>query len=621
MTGKTLNGTYRILELLGTGGMAEVYKAVQLTLPQRTVAIKILKSEYESDAAFVRRFEQEAEAVLVLSHEHIVRSYDVGFDEGRHYIVLEHVEGKTLKQRIEEQGRLNTKAVLNIGAQLLDALSHAHEKGIIHRDIKPQNCIVTSRGRMKLADFGIARQTASDNTQTFMGTRVLGSVHYISPEQAKGEPVMVESDLYAAGVTLYEMATGALPFEGESAVSIAIKHLNEQPVPPIDICPDIPPALNDIILKAMSKDPEHRYHSAKAMRHDLLRVAREPNGLYARPERVPTPRKKKGHGVLRITFAAFTLISLFVVLLLAGQARPVPDASNAANKEIVPTLVGKSYEEAKNIAKLRGYLTEVTATVASDQYASGTVLSQYPLAETSLKSGSTILITVSLGEQSNIETPALTTMTLAAAVETLTQLGLTRGDVEYGASELPTGTVFRQDPEAGTMLLPGDEVNLYISGEPSRKIAAPEVTGLVLGEALKLLQSQGFSAFRVYLATPEKNNGNEKANTVVQQNPAPEEMFLNTGKFTLTITGTALYAADLAFTLDVPENDSALCVVLARQENGVPYEMVVFETQLKAGEREVAFTAAAQDGGEYALSLYLNGTQVRQTTAIFAYRG
>lgn len=623
MTGRILNGTYRLLERIGAGGMAEVYKAEQLTPPKRIVAVKVLKGEYESDVAFVRRFAQEAEAVLVLSHDHIVRSYDVGMDECMHYIVLEYVEGDTLKGRIRESGSLPLKTLVDIGGQVLDALSHAHEKGIIHRDVKPQNIIVTPKGKAKLADFGIARQTASENTQTYMGGNVLGSVHYLSPEQAKGEPVTVESDIYAMGVTLYEMATGVLPFEGESSVAVAVKHISEQPVPPIEINPGLPPALNDIILKALDKDPAQRYHSAKQMRQDLFRVLRDPNGKFARqavPRQKPTGRRRGGRGVVRIMLAAFVLIGLFVVLLLTGQNRTNPGGANSA-AEVVPTLVGKSLEEARDIAKKRGYNTEIVETVVSDQYESGQVVNQYPLAGTSLKSGSTIQITIS-GGVVEISVPDVVTMSLAEAEAALTEAGLQPGNIEYQVDTAPVGTVIRQDPAADAALLPEDEVDLVVSGQPARSIEAPEVLRMPLAEALAVLQERGFASFRVYLATPDENAAASEPGVVVRQSPAPGEQFLSSGKFALTISGTALYAAEQVIKgLDVPERDSSLRVVLAREAGGIPYEYVVFETTLREGDQDISFTAAASEGGEHRMLVYLNGTQVRELSAIFTYRG
>ncbi len=271
---------YQILDEIGSGGMAYVYKAVNMT-NRRTVAIKMLKPEYKDDAEFLRRFSREAGTVLNLSHENIVRAYDVGKYQGMPYIVMEYVEGHTLKDLIDQNGPLPIRTAIGITCQILDALTVAHQHGIIHRDVKPQNVIVTDRGKAKLTDFGIARE-AKATTSTFNGKKVLGSVHYISPEQAKNAIATEESDLYSVGVTLYEMLTGTVPFTSDSTVTIALKHIQEKPVPPMERNPEIPVALNDIVMRALEKEPSDRYESARAMRADLVRSIANPNGTFVR---------------------------------------------------------------------------------------------------------------------------------------------------------------------------------------------------------------------------------------------------------------------------------------------------------------------------------------------------
>lgn len=619
MIGEILSGKYRVIEKIGSGGMADVYKAQQLVSPHRTVAVKVLKPEFEKDAAFLRRFEQEAQAVLVLSHENIVRSYDVGTQGDVPYIVLEYVEGCTLKERIRSQGRMLPRSAINLGAQVLEALSHAHEKGIIHRDVKPQNIIVNPRGRAKLADFGIARN-AESTTVTFTGANVLGSVHYLSPEQAKGRQVTVESDIYSMGITLYEMVTGRLPFEGETSVSVALKHLQEEIVPPIMHNPTLPPALNDVIMKATRKQPSLRYRSAKEMRQDLLRVLREPAGDFARQAAPEKPKKRKPgrRGILRIAFTAAALIALFGILLLTGQT--LLERSTNASTDLVPTLVGKTLEEAKSTAKLRAYTTEVIETVASDAYPSGVVIEQTPAAGTALKAGGVISISVSAGAAMPLA-PDLTGMTLAQAEEALLEAGLKRGGVEYRISEAPVGTVFKQDPVADTSLLEGDEVQLFISGEPSRSIEMPEVTQLSLKEALSLLHDRGFSSFRVRLAPSAENT---VADTVQKQNPAQGESAASTSTVGLTVSGIGpeIYTANIVFSLDIAQADTKIMATVPLEIGGVAYEQVVYETVLAAGNaQEISISAAIGEGGEQELILYQNGTEIRRTAVTFSYLG
>jgi serine/threonine-protein kinase len=308
---------------------------------------------------------------------------------------------------------------------------------------------------------------------------------------------MVESDIYSMGVTLYEMATGCLPFEGENSVSVALKHLQEEMVPPIVLNPELPRALNDIILKATRKQPSQRYHSAKEMRQDLLRVLREPDGDFARqaaeeaPVRLRRPRKPKTRGILRLVAVAIALIAMFGILLMTGRSMMGKEAN--ANADLVPTLVGKTLEEAKKAAKLRAYTTEVVATIASSEYPSGVVTEQKPAAGSPLKAGGVISITVSAGAEMP-RVPDLIGMTLDDAENALTDAGLSLGNVEYRVSDAPLGTVFQQDPVPETSLLQGDDVNLFISGEPSKNVEMIDVTNMTLAKALPLLRERDFTS-------------------------------------------------------------------------------------------------------------------------------
>jgi len=618
MIGTVLSGKYRILEKIGSGGTADVYKALQLISPHRTVAIKILKEEFREDAAFLRRFEQEAHAVLGLNHENIVRSYDVGSDNGLPYIVLEYVEGSTLKECIRAQGRFQTRSAVNLAAQVLDALSHAHERGVIHRDVKPQNIIVNSRGHAKLTDFGIARN-ADASTVTYAGANIIGSVHYLSPEQAMGKSVTAESDIYSMGVTLYEMVTGTLPFEGENTVSVALQHIQAEITPPIALVPTLPPALNDVILRATNKQPALRYHSAREMRQDLLRVLREPNGDFARikpKEQRKKPGKKRARGVWRIAAVAAAVFFLLGTMLIMEQAVTQQRAVSAV--ELVPKLTGKSLEEAVNIAKLRGYTANPTY-VASNEYANGTVISQDPADGSTLKNGGVIEITVSSGAVMPTM-PDVTGKTLEEAEATLRQDGIKIGGVEYRTSEAPVGTVFEQDPLPDTTLLQGDDVQLYVSGEPARSIEMPEVAGLPLPDALKLLSDRGFISFRVRLESLD-NLGDD---TVVRQDPAPNELFASTDLVELTAAGVGpdKYSANIALTVDAKESGAELLAVLPQQSGEIPYELVAYGAKLKAGDKQqISFPAVAATGGEQTLIVYLNGEEIRRTTVMFTNLG
>lgn len=340
MIGEVLNRKYRVVELIGTGGMAHVYRAINMS-SRKPVAIKVLKEEYGKDPEFLRRFEREARASLHLSHENIVRAYGVGQHNGLPYIVLEYVEGPTLKQLITDNGVLSVRTTIGICCQLLDALNTAHAHGIIHRDVKPQNIIITGKGKVKLTDFGIARD-ATASTVTFAGTNVMGSVHYISPEQAKGDLVSEASDIYSVGVTLYEMLTGTVPFHAETTVSIALMHLQNEPQPPIELNPRIPAALNDVIIRSLQKDPNKRYHSAKAMRSDLVRSLTEPNGTFSRSS---TPSNKDElKAAHRSRLSTYRIIALAVFLPIVAVIVGIILTSMNADDRHVENLTSPSIE-------------------------------------------------------------------------------------------------------------------------------------------------------------------------------------------------------------------------------------------------------------------------------------
>ena len=593
-----VSGRYRIKSLIGSGGMANVYKAYDEE-SQRIVALKVLKDEHRGDMEFVRRFEREAQAVLMLSHENIVRSYDVGEDDGVSYIVLEYVEGKTLKEIIKEEGPLSPKTAVNYACQVLDALSHAHERGIIHRDVKPQNVIITPRGKAKLTDFGIARDAAA-TTRTFAGTNVIGSVHYISPEQARGDNATAGSDIYSCAIMLYEMLTGSVPFSGDNSVAVALKHLQEEIIPPIQVNSKIPRALSDVVVKAAAKNINMRYFTARQMKADLQRSLREPHGKFAR---IASPRqehkKSTSIGIGNIALMVMVVLGLFATMFFI--ARAMRDDENVSNGEyVVPTLVGKQVSEAETLAKLRGFALEVLEYRGSEEFEEGQIIFQTPIVGTKGNEGDVIQVVVSSG--SDYETvPNLVGLSVQDAIAQMQDVDLNLGTIEYGKSSLPDGQIFRQEPVAETDTFAGDVVDIWVSGTP----------------AIAALQEAKFARIWVHPETPDTLCTED---TVLRQSPSANVTVPSAVTVELWVCRTDLgpYCSDIVFNIDVTDTEKPV-IVTAKIAEGV--EMVLYETTLPVGlQQPVSFTAYLRTGGEYECTVYVGGEEYRRTTARFALR-
>ena len=616
MIGKLISGRYLIESLIGSGGMANVYKAYDNMLG-RTVALKVLKAEHRGDMEFVRRFEREARAVLTLSHENIVRSYAVGEDGDISYIVLEYVEGSTLKELIKSDGPISPKVAVSITAQVLDALAHAHESGIIHRDVKPQNVIITPRGKAKLTDFGIARDVAA-TTRTYAGSNVvMGSVHYISPEQARGDDVTAASDIYSCAIMLFEMLTGKVPFGGDNSVAIALKHLQEDITPPVEINPKIPRALSDVIVKAASKEISLRYQSAKQMKSDLLRSLREPHGKFARLEKNAVETKRRGwHGVMNIVLMLVVVLGLFTALFFIARSVNEDQGDAPAAEYIIPNVKAKKLEEAKGVAELRGFELNVDEYRSSDEE-EGTVLEQTPAAGTAAKQGESISVIVSSGNN-YVTVPDLAGKYLQEANDIVWGVELEIGTTQYVTSDLPYGQIVRQEPIAGTDTFAGDVIDVWISGIPGKANNMPGVTDMELNKAIDVLHEEGFKKIRIRTVQPEAQIAAE--GFVVAQNPTagistPEDAVV---EISVCRAQLGNYAADVAFNLDITAQQSSV-VVTAKLEDGL--ELIIYETTLSAGtQQSVSFTAFMEKGGQYECNVYVDGVQVRNGQIGFDYR-
>lgn len=511
--GKLLDNRYEILEKVGVGGMAVVYKAKCHRL-NRLVAVKILKADLAEDAEIRRRFRDESQAVAMLSHPNIMAVYDVSKAMGSEYIVMELIDGITLKQYMYRKGEpLNWKEALHFITQIVKALGHAHSRGIIHRDIKPQNIMVLRDGSVKVADFGIARLTSAQ--QSTLTQEALGSVHYISPEQAKGSRIDCRSDLYSAGVVLYEMLTGRLPFEGDSPVSVAIQHINSIPLPPRELNPDIPEALEAITMKAMAPNMNQRYVNADEMLADLEEFRKNPNinFEYSTADLFPEPgvdeptraipvssskkaanpvsrreqpdddyddededddayyRSRRGSGVGPILLGVGALLIFFLgigyflwVTFFSGLLEPTEQYT-------IPQLVGSALTEVQLDSSITNTFTiQLGDTVYSDAPA-GQIVSQDPLGGEKRKAGDlTITVDISAGQQ-EIEMIDVKDKEYRKAVIELEQLGLKVDFPEYVASEeVEKGRVISFTPDVGTKLSPGDIVHMVVSTGPKVKL-------------------------------------------------------------------------------------------------------------------------------------------------------
>ena len=523
--GKMLDDRYEILELIGSGGMANVYKARCHRL-NRLVAIKILKSDLADNADFRRRFHDESQAVAQLSHANIVSVYDVSTNPDREYIVMELIDGITLKQYMERRGRMDWRESLHFITQIMRGLSHAHSRGIIHRDIKPQNIMVLRDGSVKVADFGIACLANQGQTLT---QEALGSVHYISPEQARGDRIDARSDIYSAGVVLYEMLTGRLPFEGDSAVSVAIQHLSSVPLAPRDIDPSIPEPLELICMKAMNSDPNKRYASADAMIEDLEKFRRDPSvdmdyirqeltapaadteptmplptaqvasavkkhtGELRREreeEEEPPRRDKKSIAIIAGIFAAAVLLVVLLFKLILGDFGPA-----GSNKSYpVPDIRGKTVEEAEEMEGVKDiFLIEVQGTRTTEEYQPGQIVEQDPAAGRTRTSNLVIQVYVA-AEPENVPMKALVGMEYRQARVLLTDMGLdlkitteTVSSDKYGAD-----AVIETVPAADEPLVAGQTVILRVSTGPET-VTVPTFTGQDIANAVQNAQDLGLT--------------------------------------------------------------------------------------------------------------------------------
>lgn len=536
MIGKILGSRYQIEASLGEGGMARVFKARDLKL-HRVVAVKVLHDFLTGDQGFVRRFRREAQAIANLSHPSIVNVYDSGEEDNIYYIIMECLEGKTLKDLIQQQGRLSPEDAAEIACQVCDALAHAHKHNIVHKDIKPQNIVITDDGRVKVADFGIA-QAPSTATITH-GEEVMGSAYYFSPEQARGTIVGRQSDLYSLGIVLYEMLTGKVPFEGESHVSVAIKHLQENITPPRQIAPDIPFELERITLRAVQKDQSFRYQDADSFLDDLESwllkgSSSERNNNSSKNNRLPqntNDGSKRIRGKIAMpnyrTLLIPALAVLFVILLIFGinWFRGL----FAVSEIQVPDLEELSLAEAEAILEEEGLRLEEDARVHHESIPEDHIVSQSPPAGRMVAEDRAISVVVSMGPEL-VDVPSLVGRTRLEANLLLNDLGLQLEIEEEYDEEVPVGEIISQDPREGFPLKPGDTVIVTIS-QGGRPFPLRDLTGLDLETAREWI-----SLNNLILRNLDEEPSSEDPGRVIEQHPEPGEKLKAGDTVDLTIS-------------------------------------------------------------------------------------
>ena len=581
--GRLLDNRYEILEPIGSGGMAVVYKARCHRL-NRLVAIKILKDDFSQDEEFRRRFHAESQAVAMLSHPNIVSVYDVSTSDDADFIVMELIDGITLKQYMEKKGVLNWKETLHFAIQIAKALEHAHSRGIVHRDIKPHNVMVLKNGSVKVADFGIARVMSKSNTLT---KEALGSVHYISPEQAKGGRVDSRSDIYSLGVVMYEIMTGRPPYDGDSPVAVAIQHINGKPQMPSTLNPNIPGGLEQIIVKAMAQDPGKRFPTATAMLHDMDEFRKDPTILFDYnnpntgvddatmilnaipvPEKVQQPPKTTAERVAgrntaggtvrkapdsrsakpkdarprrrreeiveeeergsKVATIAVILCSVLVLLaigviifVLAGGDSGI---SSTQNTVVVPNLINKHIDD---VIDSTDYVIEIDNNVYSDIYEKGRIMDQNPKALTQIEKGDKVVVVVSAGPQPTEK--LMEDLVKLDEQQALKFLINTMGIAEErilirreASSEVEEGRVIRTDPVHGAKLDENQTIYLTVSTGPSVKTAPmPKVVGWNVETAKKILNASGFFNITVEEVESTRTQGEVFYQSVEAQKEIP----------------------------------------------------------------------------------------------------
>ncbi len=616
MIGKILGGRYELLELIGVGGMSRVYKA-KCNLLNRFVAVKILKEEFNEDKEFIKRFYIESQAAASLSSPHIVSIYDVGNEENLHYIVMEYVEGVTLKDVIKENGILAWNVALNLSMQMLTALECAHKNGIVHRDIKPQNMIVTADGVLKITDFGIARAVNSNETKK-IDSDVIGSVHYISPEQAKGIMIDARCDLYSLGIVMYEMLTGKLPYDGENPVSVALMHISSEPISVKELNITVPNEMVRIVTKAMQRDILNRYQSAREMAGDLMEFKKVENlttkenedavtaeiielvttakkteapaeGIAAIPfeypvtenpeEEIPAPiakrraqmDKKQERIAVWSAIGLSTVIVLAIIFVVLKLLFPGFNFSSVSNSKeyLLPNVVGQNIDDVRPKLEAEG-LTVIVNEVEDDSHEEGTILRQKPNGNIHVKVNKTKVeldVVTNDNSEEKIAVPNVVNKEYRQAQQELEKAGFDVRIIEEESDESEKGYVIRQNPAAKKQISKGSEVVLYVAIDA--EVSVPDFVGMTEEEATKKAGELGL------VITFVEKESTENIGKITQQSPEKNTKVQRGSSVRLTIvvegaspsaspTPTPAAASKQSLTIDLPQDREVATVVIKR---------------------------------------------------------
>jgi eukaryotic-like serine/threonine-protein kinase len=619
MIGKLFDNRYEILEQADKGGTSFVYRAVDRKT-KNIVAVKVLKQELSKKKDFIKRFENEVAAALSLDHSNIVHVIDAGHTDDRYYLVMEFIEGKTLKQIINEEGALDLKRAVEISICVCNALNHAHSAGFVHRDIKPQNIMINKEGQVKITDFGIARNLFAIERVDKNNTKIMGSVQYIPPEQAKGEKTDRRADIYSLGISLFEMITGTLPFEGDTSVEVALKHLKE-PIPhPKRRNDRINDALNKIVLKATRKNKKIRYSSAVEFAEDLKQCFEYPAGEYVKLEREhvklsPKDRIKiRKRIVLSISLilasavvVAVTLISLAMFGTKSNTEFEAPDPIKA------PLFIGLTEIESTELANETGVKLE-RVYAFSKEIPEGEVISQNPNSGDMIQPNSEISIIFSQGIEM-VSMPDVLNQDLEDVRDLLAAQNILVGDVEYIESEIPEGYVVSQDPEPDAMFPIDEDVNLVVSKIIDFSMAVvPDMTGISVDEVKGLFEELEFNKCFVYLEGMEENGEERELEPgfVLAQSPQGDtEESIDNPIFIWVGAYESNFHIIKDFELNIPQPDTLVRVTIKEEDS--PIEYVMLESKMDKGKHDLFVELFSFEAKEKYMCVYVNDKLVRNT--------